>query len=61
MLFRSMCLFGDNSAISFADEIEKTELLRDKDEIGDFHRSVMVYDWFVRYAERFGSMIVAKG
>lgn len=58
---RYMCLFGDNSAISFADEIEKTELLRDKDEIGDFHRSVMVYDWFVRYAERFGSMIVAKG
>lgn len=58
---RYLCLYGDNSAISFADEIDKTELLRDKDEVGDFHRSLMVYDWFVRYSERFGHMIVAKG
>lgn len=58
---RYVTLFGDNSAISFADEISGSELLRDKDVIGDFHRSYMVYDWFVSYAERFGSMIVAKG
>ena len=58
---RYMVLFGDQSAISFADEIDITEMLKDKDEIGTFHRSLMVYDWFVDYAERFGHMIVAKG
>ncbi len=58
---RYLCLFGDNSAISFADEINKSEVLRDKDDVADYHRSIMVYDWFVCYAERFGHMVVAKG
>ena len=47
-------IFGDQSAITFADEVSRTEVLRDKDVPGDFHRSYHVYDWFPRYPERFG-------
>lgn len=54
-------LFGDRSAITFADEVSKTEVLRDKDVVGDFHRSFTIYDWFVRYPERFGVAFVVKG
>ena len=54
-------LFGDQSAITFADEVSKTEVLRDKDVVGDFHRSYHVYDWFARYPERFGVGFVVKG
>ena len=54
-------IFGDQSAITFADEISKTEVLRDKDVVGDFHRSYHIYDWFVRYPERFGVSFVTQG
>lgn len=54
-------LFGDTSAITFADEVTSTEVLRDKDAVADFHRSYHIYDWFVRYPERFGVSFVKKG
>lgn len=54
-------LFGDNSAITFADEATISESMKSKDEYGTFHRSLMIYDWFVRYSERFGSAIVSIG
>lgn len=53
--------FGDNSAITFADEVSITEVLRDKSVVGDFHRSLQIADWFVRYSERFGVAHVVKG
>lgn len=54
-------LFGDASAITFADEVSITEVLRDKDAVGDFHRSIQIADWFVRYPERFGVAQVVRG
>ena len=54
-------IFGDQSAITFADEVSKTEVLRDKDVVGDFHRSFHIYDWFARYPERFGVGFVTRG
>lgn len=56
-----VCLFGDNSAITFANEISKTEMLRDTDSFSDLHRSLCVYDWFVRWPERFGHLVVSLG
>jgi len=56
---RYVCLFGDTSAVTFADEARIGETLRDKDEYGNFHRNLMIYDWFVRYPERLGSAILA--
>lgn len=55
------CLFGDNSAITFANEISKTEMLRDTDSFSDLHRSLCVYDWFVRWPERIGCMVCQLG
>lgn len=54
-------IYGDNSAITFADEVSITEVLRDKSVVGDFHRSLQIADWFVRYPERFGVSFVVKG
>lgn len=54
-------IFGDNSAITFADEVSITEVLRDKSVVGDFHRSLQIADWMVRYPERFGVAFVTKG
>lgn len=54
-------IFGDSSAITFADEVSITESLRDKSVVGDFHRSLQIADWFVRYPERFGVSFVVKG
>lgn len=53
-------LFGDKSAITFADELTVTEVIKDKDTTGDFHRSVHIYDFFARYPERFGVGYVTK-
>ena len=58
---RYVCLFGDQSAVTFADEVRIGETLRDKDEYGNFHRNLMIYDWFVRYPERLGCAVVAMG
>lgn len=54
-------IFGDASAITFADEVSITEVLRDKSVVGDFHRSISIGDWFVRYPERFGVAYAVKG
>lgn len=43
----------DTTAITFAEEVVIKEKIQDKDEWGDFHRCKMIYDWFVRYPERF--------
>lgn len=56
-----VCLFGDTTAITFANEISKTEMYRDPETFADVHRSLCVYDWFVRWAERFGHMVVTLG
>lgn len=47
-------IFGDSSAVTFADEISETEMIRDQNDFRALHRSLCVYDWFVRYAERIG-------
>ena len=51
----------DTTAITFAEEVVIKEKLQDKDEWGDFHRSKMIYDWFVRYPERFAVGYVTVG
>lgn len=50
--------FGDQSGISFADEIAITEMLPDADDFGNLHRSLSVYDWFPILPERFGQIKV---
>lgn len=47
--------FGDQSAVSFADEARITAKLEQAGEWGTFHRSKMIYDWFVKYPERIGT------
>ena len=45
-----------------AEQLKKaTEVLRDKSVVGDFHRSLQIADWMVRYPERFGVSFVVKG
>lgn len=51
----------DTTAITFADEFVIKEKLQDKDEWGEFHRTKMIYDWFVRYPERFAVGYVKIG
>ena len=53
--------FGDSSAIAFADEARVKGKLESVEEWGDFHRSKMIYDWFVRYPERIGCSYVKIG
>ena len=48
------CLFGDMSAICYADEVNKTEMGRCEDKFAYWHRSYMVYDFLVKYPERLG-------
>lgn len=47
-------IFGDSSAVTFADEISSTEMLRAESEFSSLHRSLCVYDWFLRFPERLG-------
>ena len=54
-------MFGDNTAITFADEVSKTEVLRSETNVCDLHRSIHVYDWFKRYPERYGVAFVTVG
>lgn len=58
---RFLVLFVNNKAIQFVDEFQINEKLKDKDEYGDFYRSLDVYDWFADYPELFGYGIVALG
>lgn len=53
--------FGDKSAVSFADEARITAKLEQAGEWGTFHRSKMIYDWFVKYPERIGCGYVTIG
>lgn len=50
--------FGDSSAVSFADEARVKGKLETVEEWGEFHRSKMIYDWFVTYPERIGAGFV---
>lgn len=50
--------FGDSSAIAFADEARVKGKLESVEEWGEFHRSKMIYDWFVTYPERIGTGFV---
>lgn len=49
-----LIFFGDTSAVTFADEARVKDKLQSVEEWGEFHRSKMIYDWFVRYPERIG-------
>ena len=56
-----LILFGDQSAITFADEAKVKSQLESVEEWGSFHRSKEIYDWFVRYPERLGCGFVEIG
>ena len=56
-----LIFFGDQSAITFADEARVKSKLESVEEWGEFHRSKMIYDWFVRYPERIGYSYVTIG
>ena len=56
-----LIFFGDTSAITFADEARVKNKLDSVEEWGEFHRSKMIYDWFVRYPERIGCGYVTIG
>jgi hypothetical protein len=56
-----LIFFGDTSAITFADEARVKNKLDSVEEWGEFHRSKMIYDWFVRYPERIGCGYVSIG
>ena len=51
----------DTTAITFAEEVVIKDKIQDKDVWGDFHRCKMIYDWFVRYPERFAVGYVKIG
>lgn len=56
-----LVFFGDTSAVTFADEAKVKDKLQSVEEWGEFHRSKMIYDWFVRYPERIGCSYVKIG
>lgn len=58
---RFLVMIGNNKAIQFADEFQINEKLKDKDEYGDFYRSLDIYDWFADYPELFGYGVVTQG
>lgn len=51
----------DTSAITFAEEVRINDKLKAAEEFGDFHRTKMIYDWFVRYPEFFSVGYVKVG
>lgn len=54
-------VFGDNRAITYAQQVSTTEMVRKESDFGTVHRSLMVYDWFPVMPERFGVMTVHVG
>jgi len=52
------CLFGDTSAITFAEQFEKMEMLKNPSDFGDLLRSLLVYDWFPIQPTRYGTAYV---
>ena len=55
------CPFGDETGITYADEISVTEMGTSDQFVGTWHRTVGVYDFFPRYRERFGTVCITKG
>jgi len=55
------CIFGDKKAITYADQVEKTEIKPDPDDFGMIHQSVHVYDWDAIQTTRFGHLYIRKG
>jgi hypothetical protein len=51
----------NTKAIQFVDEFLINEKLKDKDQYGDFYRSLSIYDWFADYPELFGYGFIQKG
>ena len=51
----------DTSAITFVEEVKIKDKLQSVEEWGDFHRSKLIYDWFVRYPEFFSVGYVQIG
>lgn len=51
----------DTSAITFVEEVKIKDQLQSTEEWGDFHRSKLIYDWFVRYPEFFSVGYVQIG
>lgn len=56
-----LVFFGDTSAVTFAEEARVKDKLQSVEEWGEFHRSKLIYDWFVRYPERIGCGYVSIG
>ena len=54
-------IFGDTSAITFADEVSETEMVRAQNDFASLHRSLCVYDWFLRWPERIGLAYIKVG
>lgn len=58
---RFMCMVVNSQAIEYTDEVVIDENLKDKDQYGNFYRTLHIYDWFARYPELFGYGIIAIG
>ena len=58
---RHLCMVVNSKAIEYVDEVVFDENLKDKDQYGNFYRTLHIYDWFARYPELFGYGIVAIG
>ena len=56
------CVMVVNSqAIEYADEVVIDDKVKDKDQYGEFYRTLSIYDWFARYPELFGYGVCALG
>lgn len=51
----------NTKGVQFVDEFLINEKLKDKDQYGDFYRSMNIYDWFADYPELFAYGYVTKG
>lgn len=58
---RFMVMAINSQAIEYVDEVIIDENLKDKDQYGNFYRTLGIYDWFARYPELFGYAVVTLG
>lgn len=58
---RFCCMVVNSKAIEYADEVIIDETVKDKDQYGNFYRTMAIYDWFARYPELFGYGVCALG
>lgn len=58
---RFLCMVVNSQAIEYVDEVIIDENLKDKDQYGNFYRTLGIYDWFARYPELFGYGIASLG